>query len=413
MTSSTRRHRNLLTAFLAVVLCALVQASSAFAGVLQASDAERAWNQEWASWSCADASRVQQVSSPVAQGKKAYELTVHDGDNAYGERCELGNGNPGRPGFPLFHQGDERWISFQVYLPDSYPINTPDWNVFFQIHQEGDGGCPPISLNVEDGQFKLYNSARSTYVLDTTEKWHAPAQRNRWAKFTMHILNSPDDNTGYVELYGDLDGQGMKTLMPRTHMHTMTQRSDGSAMTNHARVGIYRNPAIQGTASIFVDGFTIATDQASAEGNAFGDGSSSGQNQGAQDPTPAGNAGSGSDTSNPSTAAPVQPTQTARRRVHRVVLRSRRRSATVARAAGWPRVLPVYGWVKTRHHVGRRSVVIEIRRNGKWEWLSRGWLRTNGRFYLAPAVDVGTASHVKLRAHVSGLGYSKVITARV
>jgi hypothetical protein len=96
-----------------------------------------------------------------------------------------------------------------------------------------------------------------------------------------------------------------------------------------------------------------------------------------------------------------------------VVLRSRRRSASVARAAGWPRVLPVYGWVKTHRHVGRRSVIIEIRRNGKWEWLSRGWLRSNGRFYLAPAVDVGTSHRIKLRAHVAGLGYSKVITARV
>jgi hypothetical protein len=99
--------------------------------------------------------------------------------------------------------------------------------------------------------------------------------------------------------------------------------------------------------------------------------------------------------------------------VHRVVLRSRHRSVTAARAAGWPRVLPVYGWVKTHRHIGRRSVVIEIRRNHRWVWLSRGWLRSNGRFYLAPSVDVGTGTKVKLRAHVPGLGYSRVITARV
>jgi hypothetical protein len=406
MPSSPRRNHRLFTAFLAVLLCALVQASSAFAGVLQFSGAEQPWNQEWASWSCADASRVQEVTSPAAQGKKAYQLTVHDGDNAYGERCELGQGNPGRSGFPLFHAGDERWISFQVYLPDSYPIDTPNWNVFFQIHQEGDGGCPPISLNVENGQFKLYNSARKTYVLDTVEKWHAPAQRNRWTKFTVHIKNSPDDNVGYVELYGDLDGQGMKQVMARQYMHTMTQRADGSAMTNHARIGIYRNPAIQGTASIFVDGFTIATDQASADTAAFGDGSSS-QGQSGQTPGNSGNGNSG-DTTSP--AAPS--THPAPKRPHRVVLRSRRRAATVARAAGWPRVLPVYGWVKSGH-VGRRSVVIEIRRNGRWEWLSRGWLRSNGRFYLAPSLDVGTAHRVTLRAHVLGVGYSKPVSARV
>ncbi|MEA2123969.1 MAG: hypothetical protein QOI80_751, partial [Solirubrobacteraceae bacterium] len=218
MTSSTPR--NLLTATFAVLATTLVFASSAFAGVLQSSGAEQSWNKEWASWSCADQSRFQQVEAPAAQGQKAYKLTVQDGDNAWGERCELGDGNPGRSGYPLFHEGDERWISFQVYLPDNYPIDTPDWNVMFQIHQEGDGGCPPLALHVEDGEFRLFNSSSKNYVFDTVEKWHAPAQRNRWAKFTIHMMNSTDDNTGFVEMFGDLDGQGQKLLMPKEYMHT-------------------------------------------------------------------------------------------------------------------------------------------------------------------------------------------------
>src|SRR6476661_3925989 len=188
MTSSTPR--NLLTATLAALATTLVVASSASAGVLQSAGAENPWNKEWASWSCADQSRFQEIGDPAAQGQKAYKLTVQDGDNAYGERCELGDGNPGRTGFPLFHEGDERWISFQVYLPDEYPIDTKDWNVFFQIHQEGDGGCPPLALHVERGQFKLFNTVRNTYVLQTYEMWSAPAHANRWAKFTLHINNS-------------------------------------------------------------------------------------------------------------------------------------------------------------------------------------------------------------------------------
>jgi hypothetical protein len=406
-----------------VLVVALLQVSSASAGIIQTSDAEHPWNQEWASWSCADASHVQEVSSPAIQGRKAYELTVHDGDNAYGERCELGNGNPGRSGFPLFQNGDERWISFSVYLPDNYPINTPNWNVMFQIHQEGDGGCPPVALDVENGQFKLYNSARRTYVTDTVEKWHAPAHLNQWTKFTIHLKNSPDDNTGFVELYSDLGGQGMEQVMPRTYMHTMTARADGSAMINHARIGIYRNPAIQGTTSIYFDGFTIATDQASAEAGAFGPVSDT---PAPVTPPPApdisgntpptGNTGNGNDnghTTNPPTTTPPEPRRATRPRSHRVVLRSRRHPGRALRAAGWPRVIPVYGWVKGARHVGRRSVVIEIRQHGRWEWLTRGWLRSNGRFYLAPAVDVGAGKRVYLRAHVQGLGYSKLISARV
>jgi hypothetical protein len=162
MTSSTRRLRHLFTATLTALVSALAVASSASAGILQASGAEHPWNQEWASWSCADASRVQEVTSPAIQGRKAYELTVHDGDNSWGERCELGQGNPGRTSFPQFSNGDDVWMSFSVYLPDNYPINTHDWNVMFQIHQIGDGGCPPIALSVQDGEFKLFNSSRPT-----------------------------------------------------------------------------------------------------------------------------------------------------------------------------------------------------------------------------------------------------------
>jgi hypothetical protein len=393
-------------------------AASASAGVLQASGAERPWNQEWASWSCADASRVQEVTSPAAQGRKAYELTVHDGDNSWGERCELGQGNPSRSSFPLFKNGDDRWISFSVYLPDNYPINTHDWNVMFQIHQEGDGGCPPIALSVQDGEFKLFNSSRRTYVLNTVEKWNGPAQLNRWTKFTIHMVNSPDDDKGFVELYSDLGGQGMQQVLPRTYMHTMTARSDGSAMINHARVGIYRNPAIQGTTSIYFDGFTIATDRESAEASAFGPvadtPSPATSTPSPTPPTPTSTPPAGNGNTTPPTTTRPTPGTTKRRRAHRVELRPRRRGKNALRAAGWPHVMPVYGWVKGRHgRLGARSVVIEIRQHGRWEWLTRGWLRSNGRFYLAPAVDVGAGHKVLLRAHVEHVGYSKVITARV
>jgi polysaccharide lyase-like protein len=406
MTFSTRRLRHLLTAFLAIAAASLALASSASARVLQASTAEHAWNQEWASWSCANSSRFSEVTSPANQGRHAYELTVHDGDDVWGERCELGHGNPGRSGFPLFHSGDDVWMSFSVYLPDNYPINTHNWNVMFQIHQEADGGCPPIAMEVQDGQWKLYNSTRPTYVMDTVEKWHAPAQRNRWTKFTIHMMNSGSDSKGFIELYSDVGGNGMEQVMPRTYMHTMTIHSDGSPYTNHARIGIYRDKAIQGTTSIYFDGFTIATDRASAEASAFGAADSSTDNGTSGDTTP-GNTDTGQ------TPSTLPSTIHRRRRAPRVVLRPRRRARNALSAAGWPRLIPVYGWVKGRKHLGARSVVIEIKRNGHWRWLTRGWLRANGRFYLAPAVDVGSGRKVALRAHVQHVGYSKVITARV
>jgi hypothetical protein len=99
-----------------------------------------------------------------------------------------------------------------------------------------------------------------------------------------------------------------------------------------------------------------------------------------------------------------------------VILRTRhKRARHGARSSGrWPRVLPVYGWVKAEgRKLAGRSVVIEVRRHGRWVWLSRGWLRADGRFYLAPSIDAGMPSRVTLRAHVKGLGYSKSLRVRV
>jgi hypothetical protein len=431
MTLSDRRLRHLLIAVLAVLGATLVQATVAFGAIEAVADGERSLTQEWANYSCADGSRVQQVESPAAQGRRAYQVEVRDGDNAYGERCEIGMGNPGRNGFPQFREGDERWISFQVYLPDDYPVDTPDWNLIFQIHQIGDGGCPPISIGVEDGQMKLFKSARNTYVLDTAEMWSAPVERNRWMKLTLHIKNSQDPGVGFVELFGDLDGQGMQTLLERTATHTMTRTAAGDSMINHARVGIYRNPRIPGTAHVLFDGFTISTDRESAEANAYGDGSA-GAAVRPVTPTPSVPTPPRTPTP-PPVRTPTPPTNTAdptpvadppaprttprKRRARRVVLRTRkhRRSRTAARTSGlWPSVVPVYGWVKKRGgHVGRRTVVIQIRERGRWISLSRGWLRSNGRFYLAPSIDPSLRRVVKLRAHVAGLGYSKAVRVRV
>jgi hypothetical protein len=388
MTLSSRTTRLFLTFLLALAAFA-AGAASASAKTLQIADGERSLSQDWANYSCQDRSRVQQVTSPVAQGKHAYQLEVRPGDNSYGRRCEIGMGNPSKAGFPTFQSGDERWISFQVYLPDDYPIDTHMWNVMFQIHQQGDGGCPPIALSVQDGQFKMFNSARNTYVLDTRELWSAPAQRNHWAKFTLHIKNSPDPKVGFVELFGDLDGNGEKRLMDKTYTHTMTKDSSGAAMVNHARVGIYRNPQIPGTAHILFDGFTIATDQASAEANAFAGADVS--------------AGNGSP-SQPAAASPKKPS--------RVWLKAN----GAARAAGsrWPRVVRVYGGVRSGRSAARRSVMIEARYNGRWEWLARSWVHSNGRFYIAANIDPAmTGRRVTLRAVVAGIGHSKPLSARV
>ena len=402
---------------LAVAGAALIQVSAASASVLWSSNAERPWDQEWASYSCQDASRVAEVTSPVAQGKRAYEITLKDGDDAYGERCELGQGNPTKTGFPLFQEGQERWVSFQVYLPDDYPIDTRDWNVIFQEKQLGSMGTPALSMEVQNDQFVLMNADNNEVSGNTIRKWSGPAVRNRWVKFTVHTRFSPDASVGTVELFGDLDGQGERLLMPEIHTYTMKRDSAGVAVPSHARIGMYRNPRIEGTSHIYFDGYTIATDQASAEAAAFGAaGDTAGEQPLGQTPAPVAPQPAGDNSgANTADTTTTRPATTRKRRVKVVLRTKRRRSNRLVRASGsWPRVLPVYGWVKThRRHVGRRVVVIEVKRHGRWEWLTRGWLRSDGRFYLAAPVQGGRAHTIKLRAHVSGLGHSRTLRTHV
>src|SRR4051812_41634844 len=99
----TLRTRLLVIAVLALVATAAFATGVASARTLAVADAEHALGKEWANYSCADRSRVKRVRSPAAQGNRAYSVAIHDGDNSWGERCEIGMGNPSRSPFPLFH----------------------------------------------------------------------------------------------------------------------------------------------------------------------------------------------------------------------------------------------------------------------------------------------------------------------
>lgn len=265
--------RPLLRLFTGIVSTLVVAAvpATASASVEWSADAERPWDQEWANYSCESGDRISRVSSPRAQGDRAYRIEVRDGDWSWGERCELGQANPTRNGFPLHYEGQERWISYQVRLPDAYPVETPEWNNIFQLKGIGDGG-PPVNMAVRNGQLILMNSPHSSSTCCERFLWSGPASRNQWVKFTLHVKFSPNPDIGFVELYGDLDGTGQRLLMSKKNVFTMKRDGSGRTLPSHSRIGLYRNSKISGTAHAYFDGFTVATDRASAERRAFGSG---------------------------------------------------------------------------------------------------------------------------------------------
>jgi hypothetical protein len=238
-------------------------------------DSELPTDVEWAWRDCVKDERVTQVSNadglPVGQGAQAYRIALSDNDRIFGERCELSQANPPKPGFPTFNVGDERWISWQVLLPSSFHRNESLFNVIAQWKQLGGFGTPALAMAVNNGQFSLDSS-------DTNEDGNGTviphrvgtAMPNRWVKFTLHVKFSPDPSVGFIELYGNLDGSGQRQLLPLTHIWTMKYDHDHVALPAHARIGIYRKEEITGDTYVFYDGYTVATAKQASEANAFG-----------------------------------------------------------------------------------------------------------------------------------------------
>ena len=242
-------------------------------------DAEQPVEQEWAGLSCLSLDRIRRVEWPRAQGSHAYEVTVRDGDSPEidEERCELTQGRHYRlPGTTVpvgertFARGDEHWIAFQVRVGDDWNADTPLFNNIMQLKNHGNGG-PPLKMAIDEGRIELggidrsYQSAPNFLTLWSTP--FAPDLRNRWLRFLLHV-RFDFDSDGFVELYGDLDGRGTVALMPRTHTPTMKRNDDGP-LPSHARLGIYRDADVAGTARIWFDGYVVAETRSAAEAVAF------------------------------------------------------------------------------------------------------------------------------------------------
>jgi hypothetical protein len=256
--------------------------------VLWKADAEAPIAAEWASSSsmpaaasppAADPTRIAQNAFRV-QGKRSYRFEIRDGDDAYGERAELGQALPTSPGYEnrIFYPGQERWISMQYYLPSDW-LPTDTWQTIFQIKPVSPGGGgPSIGLGAGSNRLMVYGNTNewgstAGNIFDgagTLPGASYPLTRGRWIRLTWHVVFSADPAVGSLEMFGNLaDGKGMRTLVPLRRRATM-KYLDGVMDPAQLRVGIYRDPDLTQTESLFVDGITVASSRAVDEANAFG-----------------------------------------------------------------------------------------------------------------------------------------------
>jgi hypothetical protein len=197
------------------------------------------------------------------QGDDAYRrMTAIDGDDVWGERCELGL-NAHQSGPTALYREGQRWVTFiSLRLPGSFPLDTTTWQVVMQMKQTqpsaNGGGTPVLSLEARAGRWRLMQSTSSGASSDTRELWSAPAQQGVWTQFAFDVVYSQDPSVGsikvYADLNGDADAQDTGEQSPATRTYTLKRETEGGSSTDgiapgesipsHLRTGIYHNPSI-------------------------------------------------------------------------------------------------------------------------------------------------------------------------
>jgi Polysaccharide lyase len=222
----------------------------------------------WGKIDCQDSSRESQQTSGgdshvtatgTSQGNSAFRrATVFDGDNVWGERCELGNNwsqptgaTPAGPGPTIFYREGERRVTYaSLRLPNSTPMGS-SWRTVLQMKQvqpyNNPTPGPIIELQLRNNQWMLVNSWNGV--------WTAPAQTNTWTRFAFDITYSANPNIGTIKVYADLNGDGdfgdaneqssvihTATLEAETSTSSYSPYSVGQSIPDHLRAGIYQDP---------------------------------------------------------------------------------------------------------------------------------------------------------------------------
>ena len=223
----------------------------------------------WGSVDCADPTEVAfhstggdrhlRADGTAQRGPGYWRVTVRDGDDFYGERCELGENNRDGP-TALYHEGQRRITFLSLRLRQQFPLDVAAWQDVMQMKQaqpaDGGGGSPVLELQVFDGRWQLYHTGKGIKVGNDSELWSAPAHRNRWVRFAFNVRYSADPRIGTLRVYADLNDDG-DTADPhersdRMRLATLKREeagtdadgeAEGDPLPSHLRVGIYHNPS--------------------------------------------------------------------------------------------------------------------------------------------------------------------------
>jgi hypothetical protein len=225
----------------------------------------------WGSIDCESDARHRRVDSggdPHAtadgsrQGNDAYrELEVKDGDDFFGERCELGRNDHRVGPTAIFDEGDRRVTFVSYRLPNGYPLGSERWQVVMQIKQTApsanSGGTPVLELEAKRDRWRLLQSRSPGKSSTSRELWSAPAETGVWTRFAFDAIYSRKQDRGMVRAFVDLNGDGDAAdpdeRSPRFETYTLKKETSGGGddgiapgkpIPSHLRVGIYHDQTI-------------------------------------------------------------------------------------------------------------------------------------------------------------------------
>jgi hypothetical protein len=193
------------------------------------------------------------AASGEPQGNSSFRrLTVIDGDDYYGERCELGENSTSGP-TAFYREGDHLVTYFSERLPSNFPINADHWQTVMQMKQaqpshDANTG-PALELEVHSGKWHVVNAWHTV--------WTFPARRGVWTRFAWNVVYSKSAATGRLQVSADLNGDGdfndPGERSPVIHGATLATEipgyggdgiAPGAGIPSHLRMGIYHDPAI-------------------------------------------------------------------------------------------------------------------------------------------------------------------------
>jgi hypothetical protein len=216
-------------------------------GVSWTGDGSRPPEQEWASVSdsahCATALTAGmlpdgRIDVETFAGKRTYHFFLPAGDTScYGGRSELALGNPTRAGFPQWHEGEIKSLSWEAYLPSDYPLNNPaipKGGGMIQISKPNGSARPILGLSFSNGQVRLYHAGdNGCGNTNSITSLLGGVVANEWIKFRVDLHFSSNPALGSYAIYSDLGGGTLKLLTQAT-TYTL-----GTCAPSHTRIGVY------------------------------------------------------------------------------------------------------------------------------------------------------------------------------